>query len=159
MEVERVVLNLDTGEQVFPSNGFAVYMLGDGDPDTPCDDTVYCRTAYAIARAQSIIGESDNPLVLGDVTFRYENNSYWKAAAISMPLSRGDITAVSGRIRFTDGLDMQRHPELWGDITIELIDPLNSFILNHPAYRTSIDIVGVADCADSDTPAPVAPGW
>jgi len=145
MVVEKVILNLPSGEQIFPANGFAVYLLGDGDPDTPCDDVVFCRTAYSVARARDIMMEAANPLTLGSATFRFENNSYWKAAALARPLGRGDITAVAGTIRFGDGLDIRHHPELWGGITIELLDPLTPEILGHPAYRTSIDIVGVVD--------------
>jgi hypothetical protein len=145
MVVERVMLKLETGEDVFPANGFAVYELGDGDPQTESDDTVFCRTAYSVARALDHVMESRNPYMLGTATFRFENNSFWKAAAQANPLGRGDITAVAGQIRFGDGLDLQHHPELWGQITIELVDPLTLSVTENPAYMESIDIVGVID--------------
>ena len=165
--VERVILYIDSGEPIFPSNGFAVYLLGDDNPNNIADDTVFCRTAYAMAKALRSIQEVSDPLVRGIVTFRYENNSYWKAGAYADPLGRGDITAVSGQIRFGDGLEIQKHPELWGLITIELLDPLTPEVLNHPCYRTSIDIVGIADGSYIFPDLPrgkitiraVAPGW
>jgi len=145
MQVEQVMLEAISGEPMFSSSGLAGYILGDGDPDTISNDFVLCRTAYSVARAHRIMGEFNSSLIPGVTTFRYENNSYWKAGAVARPLRRGDITGVSGQVRFGDGLDIQKHPELWGGITIELIDPVTAEILNHPSYRTSIDIVGVVD--------------
>jgi hypothetical protein len=145
LEVERVVTELPTGEPIYPANGLVVYNMGDGSPSTVEGDLVYCRTAYGISRTQQIIRDSHDMYQQGTITFRFENNSYWKAAAVSQPLGRGDIAGISGQVRFSDGLSLQNHPELWGGVTIELLDPLTPEILDHPSYRTSIDIVGVVD--------------
>jgi len=145
MWVEKVILELDTGEKIFPSNGFAVYQMGDGDRETLSDDYVFCRTAYSMSRAYRIIDEHDDALSGGSVVFRYENNQDWKASALVNPLGRGDITAVSGHVMFGDGLNLQLHPELWGGITIELVEPLTPEITENPSYMKSIDLVGVED--------------
>lgn len=145
MVVEKVILRLPTGEPIFPSSGFAVYQLGDGDPATPSDDTVFCRTAYSTGRTRFIFEDIDNPFVPGFIIFRYENNQTWKAAGLNGRVSRGEIAGISGRVRFGDGLNLQMHPELWGGITIELLQPSGPGIDDNPAYRTSIDIVGVED--------------
>ena len=145
MVVEKVILNLGSGQPIFPSSGFVVYQLGDGDPSTPSDDTVYCRTAFATARVRSIFMEMENLFMPGFVTFRFENNLAWKAAGLAGNFSRGQIGGIAGHVRFGDGLSIQQHPELWGGITIELLNPSGPIIDNNPGYRSSIDIVGVED--------------
>lgn len=142
MVVEKVILELPSGEPIFPASGFAVYLMGDGDPETESDDTIFCRTAYSTARTIDIFRNIKNDLIPGFVTFRYENNLEWKAAGLNGMARRRGIGGISGRIRFGDGLSLQLHPELWGGITIELMD---SDILDNPVYRSSIDIVGVED--------------
>jgi hypothetical protein len=142
---EKVVLNLPTGEPIFPSSGLAVYRMGDGIPSTLSDDFVYCRTAYAMAESYEIVNSMGGMLMPGTATFRYETNHSWVAAALGHPVPRGSITGCSGRVRFNDGLDIQLHPELWGKITIELVDPHTPEIIDNPVYRKSIDIVGVED--------------
>ena len=74
-----------------------------------------------------------------------ENNQDWKAFAYSEPLGRGEIAAVSGQVRLGDGLDIQLHPELWGKISINLLDPLTPEIIDSPSYMKSINLVGVVD--------------
>ncbi len=145
MYVERVILTLPTGEPVFPSNGLAVYLLGDADPANEGDDIVGCRTAYSMARARRIIHENRSSLMAGTATFRYENNLSWKAATQATPLARGEIAGVSGRIRFSDHTSIQYHPELWDSLRIELIDPLTPEIVDSLIFRTSIDLFGVED--------------
>lgn len=61
------------------------------------------------------------------------------------PLDRGEIAGVSGRLRFSDGLSIQQHPEIWDSLQINLIDPLTPEITESQMYRTSIDIIGVED--------------
>jgi len=164
--VEKVILNLNSGEAIFPANGFAVYLMGDGDPETDSDDIVFCRTAYAMTKSYWMIEDDSGPWSNGTVIFRYENNQIWKAYAYSHPLGRGDITGISGRVRFGDGTDIQLHPELWGEITIELVDPPQE-IIDNPCYMKSIDFVGVVDGSyifpdlprDTVTIRAVADGW
>jgi hypothetical protein len=167
MEVERVILELDTGQPIFPSSGFAVFQLGDGDPDTPSDDSVFVCTAYSTAKTRSIFDDIDSLLTPGFVAFRYENNMAWKAAGLNGMFTRGQIAGISGRVRFGDGLSIQQHPELWGGITIELLNPLGPEISDNPGYMKSIDIVGVEDGSyifpdlptGSVTIRAVATGW
>lgn len=167
MVVEKAVLNLPTGEPIFPASGLAVYRLGDGEPSTVSDDFVYCRTAYSMSKQYQIVKSFISTLVPGFSLFRYETNHEWKAWALGHPLPRGGIAGVSGRIHFDDQLDIQNHKELWGKITIELIEPLTPSIVNNPAFRKKIDIVGVEDGSYlfPDLPREVvkirasAPGW
>ena len=145
MYVEKVILQLETGEDIFPANGAAVYRLGDGDPANVGDDIVMCRTAYAFARAANIVDSWANSFTPGSTVFRYESFQSWKAAAYVEPLKRGEIAGVSGRLRFSDGLSIREHPEIWDSLQVDLIDPLTPEITESQMYRTSIDIVGVED--------------
>ncbi|MCX6646672.1 MAG: hypothetical protein NTY09_09980, partial [bacterium] len=96
-----------------------------------------------------------------------ENNMAWKAAGLNGLFSRGQIGGISGNVRFGDGLSIQQHPELWGGITIELLDPSGPGIDDNPGYMKSIDIVGVEDGSyifpdlpsGSVTIRAVADGW
>jgi len=143
--VESVLFNLESGEPIFPATGFAVYMLGDGNPDTIADDSIFIRTAYATAKTLFTLNLHQNPLMPGFTTFRYENDQVWKAAGLSGHAARGEITCIGGYVSFSDDSTMQDHPELWGNITIELIDPDTVAIHSNPAYMTSTDIIGAGD--------------
>jgi hypothetical protein len=167
MQVEKVVLNLPSGEPIFQSSGLAVYQMGDGVPSTASDDFVYCRTAYAVSRARQITSNMVSGLSPGFTVFRYENDHSWKAASFGHPVPRGAITGCSGRIHFDDHLSIQQHPELWGKIVIQLLDPLTQEIIDSPIYRKSMDIVGVEDGSYLYPDLPraivtiqaIAPGW
>ena len=144
--VENVILELTTDQPIFPSNGFAVYRLGDGFSTTVGDDIVACRTSYGVHRAVRTIIDHQNSMTPGYVTWRYENDSYWKAPILGNPdlLGRGNIGGISGHIKLTGDKSIFDYPKLWGRIRIELVDPPPE-IIGKPYYRTSIDIVGVKD--------------
>jgi len=88
LEVEKTILYLDSGEPIFPANGFAVYNLGDGSPSTYDDDIVVCRTAYSMAKLHQTILDNSTPYSLGTAVFRYENYTDWKVGVVSQPLKR-----------------------------------------------------------------------
>ena len=77
--------------------------------------------------------------------FRYETTHSWKAAVFGDPIESGAIAGCSGQIHFRIISAFMSIPSVWGKVTISLLDPLTTEILNNPVYRKSIDIVGIDD--------------
>lgn len=143
--VETVITHTDDGTPIFPSNGFAVYRLGDLQLSTVGDDFVACRTGYAVSKAMDILMKNKTSLMPGFAIFRYENCQDWKAAGFKNRIERGDIGGISGKVIFSDGLPLSEHPEVWDSLRIELVPPYHPKVDSNPVYRKSIDIFGMDD--------------